>query len=674
MTDYSLGTLVDPAHVFWIGDFAATGHDQILIYDQSRTDWWLGGFFSGEGRWKKRGDTSGFGNLLDGGHPLWVGRFTGGHDQVLFYFVGDGNWWLGTMNPGQLTWTLVDNSAGFGNLLDRQHHIWSGDFRGNGRRQMLFHYTGDRRWWMADLSDDKAQLNWTERGRTQTRQAFQNPHAAWVGRFTGHAQGLMLYDDATRRWKLGGLRGDAQVVRFSEVAPGTPFDGLLSARYHIRVGDFRGTQADQLLVYDSSDGRWWLGTVQAGKLGWSSPGESSGFGNLLDSMHPMWNGDFTEHGREQILFHYGVDGNWWLGEIQADDMNWDLMGSTNAKAAPLPGLRPSFFFHDGGDNSKGFWSARAIVARDATVAGWLVERPGRNNDALADPFFSSEDWHYPIFPDPDYIDATYGKNPGPLAAAKITGNQLEVRLPPAPTLPFCVPGAIPVAADSFLLPGPDWGYLNCELNAWHVGPSIRNDGRINGLGRGPKPPGWIDDPEAIPGGTYSNNAWPWDPRPSRTDPFQAGEYVVMTGTLWQDSGHFGDFPRAQRWVEAYPNHGGWLEIHPVDIIRRAPELEPDVRKHTEILAAVAPPFEQRHEDKTMTHPLPQPPGQRLHYREIIDYRFTRPSTIVPSSRSVEVLDGNRLRARVTVAGLGAPLSAYVAAGTFKATYIMWWAP
>ncbi len=41
------------------------------------------------------GDTSGFGDLNDG-RPFWVGDFTGdGSTDVLFYYPGDDNWWLG---------------------------------------------------------------------------------------------------------------------------------------------------------------------------------------------------------------------------------------------------------------------------------------------------------------------------------------------------------------------------------------------------------------------------------------------------------------------------------------------------------------------------------------------------------------------------------------------------
>ena len=46
-------------------------------------------------QWSLVSQTAGFGSLLDGQHPIWIADFTGvGHAQVMFYYAGDGNWWL----------------------------------------------------------------------------------------------------------------------------------------------------------------------------------------------------------------------------------------------------------------------------------------------------------------------------------------------------------------------------------------------------------------------------------------------------------------------------------------------------------------------------------------------------------------------------------------------------
>jgi hypothetical protein len=117
--------------------------------------------------WSKAGNTSGFGDLLDGNHAFWIGNFSGAaNDEILFHYNGDGNWWLGTYesvngNPAQLNWVHLDNTGGFGgnngidygDLLDGRHSFFTGDFSGSGRTQMLFYSAGgtdnpDGNWWL----------------------------------------------------------------------------------------------------------------------------------------------------------------------------------------------------------------------------------------------------------------------------------------------------------------------------------------------------------------------------------------------------------------------------------------------------------------------------------------------------------------------------------------------
>jgi hypothetical protein len=61
---------------------------------------------------------SGFGNLLDGKHPIFTGDFDGnGRIDVMFYYSADGNWWRGQLdNTNQLQWSLAGNTSGFGDL------------------------------------------------------------------------------------------------------------------------------------------------------------------------------------------------------------------------------------------------------------------------------------------------------------------------------------------------------------------------------------------------------------------------------------------------------------------------------------------------------------------------------------------------------------------------------
>jgi hypothetical protein len=120
-----------------------------MFYYAGDGNWWLGDIVAGQLQWSLVSQSAGFGNLLDGQHPIWISDFTGARRaQVMFYYAGDGNWWLGDMFGGQLQWSLVSQSAGFGNLIDGQHPIWIADFVGAGRAQILFYYAGDGNWWL----------------------------------------------------------------------------------------------------------------------------------------------------------------------------------------------------------------------------------------------------------------------------------------------------------------------------------------------------------------------------------------------------------------------------------------------------------------------------------------------------------------------------------------------
>jgi hypothetical protein len=82
------------------------------------------------------------------GRPFWIGDFTGnGRADVLFYFPGDGNWWLGVHDGDQLLWRFAGNTSNFGQVWDGRP-IWIGDFTADGRADVLFYFPGDGNWWL----------------------------------------------------------------------------------------------------------------------------------------------------------------------------------------------------------------------------------------------------------------------------------------------------------------------------------------------------------------------------------------------------------------------------------------------------------------------------------------------------------------------------------------------
>src|SRR2546421_516055 len=102
--------------------------------------------------------------LVAGGRLLFVGVLMGtGGTDILFYYPGDFNWWLGSIVNGQLTWSLVGNTAGFGQVADGRP-FWTGYFSGVFRADILFYYPGDGNWWLGTITG--SQLNWQLVGNT----------------------------------------------------------------------------------------------------------------------------------------------------------------------------------------------------------------------------------------------------------------------------------------------------------------------------------------------------------------------------------------------------------------------------------------------------------------------------------------------------------------------------
>jgi Fungalysin metallopeptidase (M36) len=126
----------------WAADFVGSPVAEVLSNTVSTGTWTLATFNgSGQLLLTPVGNTKGFGDLGDGGHLAWVGDFTGsGKKEILFNYVGDGNWWLGTLVGFQLSFQRVGNTKGFGDLSDGKHPGWIGNFTGSGKTEILFNY------------------------------------------------------------------------------------------------------------------------------------------------------------------------------------------------------------------------------------------------------------------------------------------------------------------------------------------------------------------------------------------------------------------------------------------------------------------------------------------------------------------------------------------------------
>ena len=93
------------------------------------------------------------------------------------------------------------------------------------------------------------------------------------------------------------------------------------------MGDFNGDGKDEIIFYYPGDQNWWLGKFTGTTLSWDFAGNTAGFGQVADG-RPFWVGDFTQAGKDSLLFYYPGDDNWWIGTYDGNGLQSAFAGNT----------------------------------------------------------------------------------------------------------------------------------------------------------------------------------------------------------------------------------------------------------------------------------------------------------------------------------------------------------
>ena len=275
-------------------------------------------------QWSYVGNTIEFGHGINDGRPFWIGNFTGANKaEVLFYYPGDDNWWLGSIDPTQpigneLQWLLVGNTAGFGHGINDGRPFWIGNFTGVNKDEILFYTPGDDNWWLGSIFLN--QLQWELVGNTVGfGHGINDGRPFWIGNFTGANKAEMLfYTPRDDNWWLGSIIGNQ--LQWECIGNTIGFGHGINDGRPFWIGDFLGHGPSNVLFYYPGDDNWWLGAYDPNaslgtRLNWRLVGNTAGFGHGINDGRPFWIGNFTELNKDEVLFYYPGDDNWWLGNV-----------------------------------------------------------------------------------------------------------------------------------------------------------------------------------------------------------------------------------------------------------------------------------------------------------------------------------------------------------------------
>ncbi|HKQ80210.1 MAG TPA: M4 family metallopeptidase [Blastocatellia bacterium] len=362
------------------GDFNGDGRAETLSYARQSGDWLLGTYniFRPQLQWAMIGNTKGarrsdpnFGEVWDG-RPVWFGNFSRtDRTEALFYYPGDDNWWLGTFDGSQLTWSFAGNTAGFGHAINDGRPFWTGDFNGDGRKDVLFYSPWDDNWWLGTHQGPGGQLVWKDAGNTiGFGHAINDGRPFWIGNFSrADRDEVLFYFPGDDNWWLGTFDGSQFVWSFAGNTIG--FGHAINDGRPFWTGDFNGDSRKDILFYFHGDDNWWLGTFKGSQLTWSHVGNTVGFGHAINDGRPFWIGNFSRADRDEVLFYFPGDDNWWLGTYNGSQLVWGDAGNTVGFGHNIYDGRPFWINDFNGDSRKD-----VMFYFPGDGAWWLGLHPG----------------------------------------------------------------------------------------------------------------------------------------------------------------------------------------------------------------------------------------------------------------------------------------------------------
>jgi len=202
---------------------------------------------------------TGFGDLHDG-RPFWTGNFAGsGRDEILFWFPGDQNYWLGQFTGTKLTYTLAGNTSSFGGA-EGVSRVWVGNFTGSGRDEILFSSPSDGNWWIGRFTGNQLAYSFAINTGMPLAESFTihfksllalNPVIANLidAQYAAMAQLFAEGGIAAYRGTTEDLSGNANLANLVDLDVGQCLLGLATSEQVALFANRNNVARDDLVIY-----------------------------------------------------------------------------------------------------------------------------------------------------------------------------------------------------------------------------------------------------------------------------------------------------------------------------------------------------------------------------------------------------------------------------------------